>query len=57
MGRYKAGVGNILDLLSAQSSLADAKLQKIQAQLNWHAYRIDFAKAAGNLNYQSLLLP
>ncbi len=54
LGRYKAGVGNILDVLSAQSSLADARLQKIQAELNWHSYRIDFAKAAGTLNYQSL---
>lgn len=57
MGRYKAGVGNVLDLLNAQASLADARLQKIQAQLNWHSYRIDLAKAAGNLNYQSLFLP
>ena len=57
MGRYKAGVGTVLDLLNAQASLADARLQKIQAQLNWHSYRIDLAKAAGNLNYQSLSLP
>jgi outer membrane protein len=31
LGRYKAGVGNILDVLNAQSALANARLQRIQA--------------------------
>jgi outer membrane protein TolC len=31
LGRYKAGVGTVLDLLTAQSALASARLQRIQA--------------------------
>ena len=34
-GRYKAGVGSILDLLVAQSALADARAQQIQARADW----------------------
>ena len=33
LGRYKAGVGSILDLLTAQSALASARQQRIQATL------------------------
>ena len=34
-GRYKAGVGSILDLLTAQSALANARAQDVQARANW----------------------
>jgi TolC family type I secretion outer membrane protein len=33
--RYKAGVGRILDLLAAQSALADARAQQISARADW----------------------
>ena len=33
LGRYRAGVGNILDLLSAQSALAAARQQRVQSVL------------------------
>jgi outer membrane protein len=36
LGRYKHGVGTILDLLSAQRSLALARAEQIQARLDWH---------------------
>jgi outer membrane protein TolC len=33
--RYRAGAGSILDLLAAQSALADARAQEIQARAAW----------------------
>lgn len=56
LGRYKAGVGNILDVLNAQSALAAARLQRIQAMLDWHVSRATLAKAVGALD-SSLLTP
>jgi outer membrane protein len=34
-GRYQAGVGSILDLLAAQSALAEARAQRILAGADW----------------------
>lgn len=34
-GRYKNGVGSILDLLTAQSALASARAQEIQSRSDW----------------------
>ena len=56
LGRYKAGVGSILDVLNAQSALASARLQRIQALLDWHVSRAALAKAVGTLD-SSLLAP
>ncbi len=50
LGRYKAGVGNILDVLNAQSALANARLQRIQALLDWQVSRATLAKAVGTLD-------
>ena len=50
LGRYKAGVGTILDVLNAQSALAAARLQRIQAQLDWQVYRATLAQAIGALD-------
>ena len=50
LGRYKAGVGNIIDVLNAQSALAAARLQRIQALLDWHLSRAALAKAVGVLD-------
>jgi TolC family type I secretion outer membrane protein len=55
LGRYKAGVGTILDVLNAQSALAAARLQRIQARLDWQVYRATLAQAIGALD--SRLLP
>jgi TolC family type I secretion outer membrane protein len=54
LGRYKAGVGTVLDLLTAQSALASARLQRIQAQLDWNVYRATLAQAMGALDYTLL---
>ncbi|HZX30782.1 MAG TPA: TolC family protein [Rhodocyclaceae bacterium] len=56
LGRYKAGVGSILDVLNAQSALASARQQRIQATLDWNVYRATLAQSMGALDY-SLLLP
>ena len=56
LGRYKAGVGTVLDLLTAQSALANARLQRIQAALDWFVYRATLAQAVGALDY-TLLQP
>ncbi|MDE1546428.1 TolC family protein [Dechloromonas agitata] len=54
LGRYKAGVGTILDVLSAQAALASARLQRIQAQLDWNVYRATLAQSVGALDYTLL---
>jgi len=51
LGRYKAGVGSILDVLSAQSALASARQQRVQAALNWNVSRATLAQSMGSLDY------
>ena len=50
LGRYKAGVGNIVDVLNAQSALASARQQRIQSTFNWNISRATLAQAMGNLD-------
>jgi outer membrane protein len=50
-GRYKAGAGSILDLLSAQSALASARLQNIQALFDWRIAKAALAQAMGQLDF------
>jgi len=50
LGRYKAGVGNILDVLTAQSALAGARQQRIQALYNWYIARAGLAQSMGRLD-------
>ncbi|MEQ1666970.1 MAG: TolC family protein [Sulfuriferula sp.] len=49
LGRYRAGVGNILDVLNAQSSLSSARTQQIQAQYNLRIAKVALAQAVGRL--------
>jgi outer membrane protein len=49
LARYKAGVGTITDLLNAQSGLARAELQAIQARYLWNLSKAALAKAIGVL--------
>lgn len=51
LGRYKSGVGNIIDTLNAQSALASARQQKIQATLNANIARTTLAQAMGSLDH------
>jgi outer membrane protein len=50
LGRYKAGVGSILDVLNAQSALASARQQNIQSTFDWNISRATLAQAMGNLD-------
>jgi outer membrane protein TolC len=49
-GRYKAGLGTILDVLTAQSTLADARQQRVTAQYNFQASKFVLAQAIGQLD-------
>jgi TolC family type I secretion outer membrane protein len=53
-GRYRAGAGTMLDLLNAQTILAGARQQRIQADLNWNISRATLAQAMGSLDAQLL---
>ena len=54
LGRYKAGAGTIIDLLNAQSSHANARLQLIQAQYAWLTQKAQLAQALGRLDFSSI---
>lgn len=54
LGRYKAGVGSILDVLNAQSALASARQQRIQSTLDWNVSRASLARAMGSLDERLL---
>jgi outer membrane protein TolC len=49
LGRYKEGVGSILDLLSAQRALAAARAEQINARLGWFIALARLAHDAGLL--------
>jgi len=50
LGRYREGVGSVLDLLSAQSALADARAQQVLARLEWNTSLAQLAHDAGVLD-------
>jgi outer membrane protein len=50
LARYKAGVGSVLDLLSAQSALASARAQLVDARLAWSVSFAQLAHDAGVLD-------
>ncbi len=49
IGRYQAGVGSMLDVLTAQSAGANARLTRIQTEYNWQSARAQLALAVGRL--------
>lgn len=49
-GRYAAGVGTLLEMLNAQSALASARQQRVQALYNWNVARAALAQALGTLD-------
>ena len=48
-GRYKAGVGSILDLLTTQAALASARAEEVQARSLWFLAMAQLAHATGAL--------
>jgi len=57
LGRYKAGAGNILDLLTAQSALASARQQNVQALYGWYIAKATLAQAMGQLDLAAVAAP
>ena len=49
LGRYKEGVGGLLDLLSAQSALMDARARQVSAQADWYISFSQLARDTGVL--------
>jgi outer membrane protein TolC len=49
LARYKEGVGTVLDLLSAQAALANARAQEIQARSDWFVATARLAHDSGAL--------
>ena len=47
LGRYKEGVGTIIDLLTAQAALAGARAQEIQARSGWYVALAQLAHDTG----------
>jgi outer membrane protein TolC len=50
LGRYRAGVGSVLDLLAAQTALADARAQQVLARLEWSTSLARLAHDTGILD-------
>lgn len=50
LGRYRAGVGAVTDLLNAQAALAKADLQRVQARYRWNLAKATLARALGILD-------
>jgi outer membrane protein len=55
--RYEAGIGTIIELLTAQATLADARAGEILARLDWYASLAQLAHDTGLLGLQTDLLP
>ncbi|AIY43149.1 Type I secretion system [Collimonas arenae] len=53
-GRYKAGVGTILELLKAQSDLASAQQQRILSLTSWQTARLRLAASLGRLQIDGI---
>ena len=51
--RYKTGLDSILNMLTAQSTVANARVQRVQAQLNWFAALAALGHAVGGLTSPS----
>lgn len=47
--RYRMGVGNVLELLNAQTALASGKKQRIQALTDWRSARLQLAAKLGDI--------
>jgi outer membrane protein len=52
--RYRAGVGNILELLNTQTALATAQQRRVQALADWHNARLQLAAKLGHLDLSDL---
>lgn len=46
-GRYRAGAGNIIELVAAQTAQTDAQVQQVRAVLSWYTAVARFQRAIG----------
>lgn len=53
-GRYRAGVGNMLEVMNTQSALADAEQQKISAVSGWFNAKLKLSASIGRLDLASI---
>src|SRR3954468_9189696 len=51
-GRYREGVGSIIDLLTAQTALANARAQQVQSRWQWSTALAQLSRDAGVLGVQ-----
>ncbi|PKO73309.1 MAG: TolC family protein, partial [Betaproteobacteria bacterium HGW-Betaproteobacteria-17] len=51
LGRYQAGLGILLDVLSAQANLAQARQGQLQTRLGLRVARAELAQAMGELSW------
>lgn len=51
LGRYRAGLGILLDVLSAQANLAQARQSQLQTRLGLRVARAELAQAIGELSW------
>jgi outer membrane protein TolC len=49
LGRYRAGVGGIIELLTAEAALENARAQEVQARTDWFLSIAQLAHATGTL--------
>ncbi|HWW21131.1 MAG TPA: TolC family protein [Steroidobacteraceae bacterium] len=50
LGRYQSGVATIVDVLTAQTAAANARVTRINAELGWQVARAELALALGRLS-------
>ncbi|MFK0312186.1 TolC family protein [Pseudomonas sp. NPDC090233] len=53
-GRYRSGVGSMIELLNASAAFASAEQQNIKALSNWHLARLRLAASLGRLGFWTL---
>ncbi len=56
LGRYKEGIGTILDVLNAQSQYSSALQSQLQTRYNLLTTRVDLVRAVGVLDLDSIRL-
>lgn len=54
LGRYKEGIGSILDVLNAESQYSSALQSNLQSRYNLLSARVDLVRAVGVLNLDSM---
>jgi Outer membrane protein len=54
LGRYRAGIGSILDLLTAEAALENARAEEVQARTDWFLSVAQLAHDTGSLTTEAV---